>query len=205
MRNLKSVLIALFFMLQPVLAFSQNWMMAQKYANMVLDSISTSDDPAALNFEGYDYSHYEYNPVTKEYYLYLKSLGVDVDISATAIIYVELKGGEALVEDNMKFDLVINVPDLSDDIFIWNGTDSKITFSLSYNNSDFLPYNLNKYEFNRYHCTSEFVYVKLETKVSGAITGQVNYKLVKSKGYRVQWDGPSKLEIFSDDQLVYNK
>lgn len=208
MKSLNRAVITTLLMFLPLSVFSQNWMMAQQYATTALDSIMDSDEDGALDFISCEYSSFAYNPVSQEYILYLHDnfmadlYGDDEDSTDSAVIYVKLNGGTATFENDIFNSFDVKLPDWSDCVFLWNGTDDKISFSLSCNNSEFSTYTLEKNTFNRYHCDADFVYIKLITLVSGAETGRINYKLIKGKGYKVEYDSTEvKFEVFSDDRL----
>lgn len=176
-------------------------MMAQQYATAALDSVKASKDDDADYFADCEYSHFIYDADKKEYELYLTDNLQDS--SYMSLIIVDLHGGSAsFANDDFDF-FETEVPDWSDCVFVWNATGKKISFALSCNDSEFSTYSLDINKFDRYLCSStEAVYIKISTMVNGSETAQVHYKLLKGKGYKVQWDSAtSKFEVYADDRV----
>jgi hypothetical protein len=158
-------------------------------------------DDAAVSFIGCEYSHFRYDPDDQNYSLLLTDYLEDS--SFVSVITVNLHGGKAFFLNDSFESFDVELPDWSDCVFLWNGTGRKISFSLSCNDSEFSAYSLEEDKFDRYLCSSaEAVYIKIGTLVNGAETAQVHYKLLKGKGYKVQWDSvAAKFEVFTDDRL----
>jgi hypothetical protein len=200
MKRLGKIVLAAFVLFHPVSLFSQNWMMAQQYASAALDSVLESKEDDAIYFMDCDYSHFKYNAENQVFSLYLKDYFQDSTF--TSLIDVNLHGGVATFSNDLFDAYEVTLSDWSDYVFIWNGTDKKISFALSCDDSEFSTYTLDLNNLSRYHCTSEFVYIKISTVVDGKETGQIHYKLIKGKGYKVQYDtAAAKFEVFSDDRL----
>ena len=197
------ILITAVFMLIPLSGISQNWMMAQQYATAAIDSVINSGKDETYDFGSYNYSHFTYNPVTREYSLYLTdNFSPDSISSGNAVINVNLMGGSAVFTDDFYDSFEVSVPDWSDCVYIWNGTDSDISFSLSCDDTVYESYKLDQDSFNRYQCDAEYIYIRIITQVKGIDKGQVHYKLIKGKGYRVQYDDASaQFDVFEDDRL----
>lgn len=201
MKHLLKISLTLLVLSLPVRSYSQNWMMAQQYAQAAIDSLLESDEVDPLDMVLYEYDHFTYNPVKHEFSLFLKD---DPDAEeAKGLVTVSLYGGYATFESDIIEPTEVLLPDWSQSVFIWNGADSKISFSLSCNDSDFYTYSLEKNNLNRFACgTNEFVYVKINTVVDGNVTGQIHYKLEKGNGYKVVYDTTSsKFEVFADNRI----
>jgi hypothetical protein len=195
------LILFILFILSPLSAFSQNWMMAQQYAIAALDSVYASKDDDAIYFADFKYSHFIYKADKQEYEIYLTDNLQDS--SYMSMIIVDLRGGLAtFVNDDFDF-FETQIPDWSDCVFVWNATGKKISFALSCNDSEFSAYSLDDNKFQRFLCSStEAVYIKISTMVNGSETAQVHYKLIKGKGYKVQWDSTnSKFEVYADDRV----
>jgi hypothetical protein len=200
MKRLGKIVFAAFVFFHPVSLFSQNWMMAQQYASAALDSVLESKEDDAIYFMDCDYARFKYNADNQMYSLYLTDYFQDSTF--TSLINVSLHGGVARFTNDLFDAFEVSLPDWSDYVFIWNGTGKKISFALSCDDSEFSTYTLDLNNLSRYHCTSEFVYIKISTVVDGTETGQIHYKLIKGKGYKVQYDtATAKFEVFSDDRL----
>lgn len=200
MKRLGKIVIAAFVFLHPVSLFSQNWMMAQQYASAALDSVLESKQDDAIYFMDCDYARFKYDTDNQTFRLYLTDYLKDSTF--TSLINVNLHGGLATFTNDLFDAYEVMLPDWSDYVFIWNGTGKKISFALSCDDSEFSSYTLDLNNFSKYHCTSESVYIKISTVVNGMETGQIHYKLIKGKGYKVQYDTTAaRFEVFSDDRL----
>lgn len=181
----------------PLSAWSQNWMMA----SAAYDSITTSMFRDIVDYLNYEYTSYYYDSGTQTYQLFY---GEDKsDTAYKSMVTVNLHGGTATVEDDIDDSFDVELPDWSDCVFIWNGTENKISFSLSCDDSDFVANSLDRNNFNRFHCDSgDYLYIKINTLVDGKETGSVHYKLTKGKGYKVQYDGAAgKFEVYEDNRI----
>lgn len=201
MKRIGKLFIIALLIFHPYYAKSQNWMMAQHYADAALDSIMDSPDVDPLDYVLLDYSHFTYDPANQEYRLFLNN-----DNSAStsvSLIRVNLHGGTAKFSDLLLDPVEFELPDWSDCVFIWNATGKSMSFSLSCNDSEFSTYTLDINKFNRYHCgINDNMYIKIRTLVDGAEAARVHYKLLKGKGYKGQWDSAgAKFEVYADDRL----
>ena len=198
--SLKIALGALLLLL-PLKVNSQNWMMAQMYAQAALDSVMNSTSEGAENFSLCEYSYFKYNPGNQMYSLYLSDYLQDT--SFVSVITVRLNGGNTVFLNDDLQTFGTTLPDWSDNFYLYNNTGKKISYALSCDDSGFSTYSLDANKFEKYTCNgSNYMYIKISTLIDGVEKAQVHYKLLKGRGYKVEWDADgNKFEVYSDDRL----
>jgi hypothetical protein len=216
MKLLQKLIIVILFVLWPTLSSAQNWMMAQHYMTLAIDSLIQINFPNTGKLAGYKISYIEFDEIYEDYRVqFMDSIscskldmpikdGEEPDIVVQkGELVVSLSGGEATYEDENGEITYLELPDLSQVVYIFNEVGTEISFSLSNDDKSFETIALQAEQFYYFPCfASEYAYIKILTMVDGTETGNVHYKLEKAKGYKVKYDtANSKFEVYLDERM----
>jgi hypothetical protein len=218
MKLAQKFFIFILFVIWPAVSSGQNWMMAHKYLTSSIDSLIHINWPNTGNLAGYGILYMEYDDTSEDYTIvFIDTIicsKLDIPLKAgeqpdsvieAGELVVNLSGGVAAIDyEDGDYD-VLELPDLSEAVYIFNEAGRKISFSLSNDDKSFESCTLQADEFYYYPCNgSEFAYIKLFTMKNGTETGSVHYKLEKTKGYKVKYDSVnSKFEVYTDERMDY--
>jgi hypothetical protein len=213
MKSVQKMVLAIILILYPAVTSGQNWMMAQKYTTLAIDSLIGTNWPKTGNMAGLSVIQIEFDDVFNEYTIQftdtiscskldipLKS-GEEPDIVVQyGELLVGLTGGVATYEDENGEIIEIELPDLSDLVFIYNEAGNEISFSLSNDDKNFKAFKLQAEEYYYFSCSgSDFSYLKI---ANGKETGNVHYKLEKAKGYSVKYNQEkTRIEVYPDKRM----
>ncbi|MFN8239518.1 MAG: hypothetical protein U0X39_02060 [Bacteroidales bacterium] len=205
MKKLRKILLAAVIIMCPSLLMAQNWMMAQSYTMMVIDSIMGDIYDSTATLKDFEIESFYYDEDDESYSIDFNFTVVE-DGKETVDSYnlaVALTGGMAMVDDDILFFEIYDLPDMSENVFIHNTTDSKISFSLSCDDNSFSTFSLGPNEYNNYSCDEGKTYIIIVTRVDGKETGRVHYQLDNKQGYKVKYDTENqKFEVYTDNQIV---
>lgn len=213
MKLLKKLIIILFIAISPATGFAQNWMMAQHYMSLTIDTLIRINWPNTGTLKGFNISFLEFDEIVQEYTIQFTDtiscsrqdiLGEKPDIKIiSGELSVGLTGGIAAFEDENGDITLVELPDLSEVVYIFNEVGREISFSLSNDDKNFEDHTLQSGEFYFFPCfPSESAFIRLATIVNNIETGRVHYKLEKAKGYRVRFDSTtSKFDVYLDVRM----
>jgi hypothetical protein len=216
MKILNIAVAGIAFLLIPSVTVGQNWMMAQHYMTLSIDSLIAMHWPNTGKLAGYKITYLEYDDIFEAYTIQFTDtiVGSKLDmplnnnekadiIVSSGELRVNLAGGEAAYEDEKGEITIINLPDLSNMIYIFNEVGKKISFSLSNDDKTFEACTLLSGEFYYYPCwSSDTAFIKMVTVINRTEKGSIYYKLVRGKGYRIIFDtSDSKFDVYLDERM----
>lgn len=216
MSLLKRLTIFLFLINAYTITSAQNWMMAQHYMSITIDTLIQIRWPNTGSLTGFKIDYLGYDEIAREYTIQftdtiecdiqdipLKSGKIPDIVIDSGELIVSLEGGIATYEDRTGEITVLELPDLSEVVYIYNDTGREISFSLSDDDENFEQYTLQVGQFYFFPCfETESAYIKMATVINNAETGKIHYKLDKARGYRVRFDEVnSKFEVYLDERM----
>jgi hypothetical protein len=216
MRLLKKLIIIILLAINPFTATAQNWMMAQHYMLLAIDSLIQMRWPSTGSLAGFNIIYLEYDEILQEYTIQFTDTiecdkqdiplknGEKPDVVVdSGELTVSLTGGISAYEDENGEITVLELPDLSEVVYIFNDVGKEISFSLSDDDENFEDCTLKAGDFYFFPClNSDSAFIKLVTVINNIETGNVHYKLVKAKGYRVRFDSAnSRFEVYPDERM----
>jgi hypothetical protein len=193
-------------------------MLARRYLSNAIDSLIYVNWPNTGKLIGFSITHLDYDDLFEEFIIQftdtiscnkldfpLKS-GEEPDIVVeSGEMKVELTGGEATFESEDGEITVLELPDLSGAVYIFNEAGRDISLSISADDKSFETFTLASGKFNYFPCsTSDYAFIKVPSIKGGKEAGNVRYKLAKAKGYRVKYDTiNSNFDIYADERMDF--
>ena len=216
MGGIKRSIISILIVSCPVFSYAQNWMMAQRYLTAAIDSVIRINWPNTGKLKGYNIDHVEYDSIYRNILITFTDTIIcnELDISlktgeepdivvSSGELMAGLNGGEAILKEENGDVSDLDLPDFSEAVYIYNETESEISFEISKDDIKYLKNNLKPGEFHFIPCKSgEYVFLKIHSISKGKETGNEHYKLNAKNGYKVKVDtANSKYEVYIDERM----